>query len=494
MRWPLSANSKNNNPFNLLIASCFEPYMDVYIKARQQQLNVMTEKFRTQVLKVVHLAREPNAEVNVLGQLADAEYFNNATELFVFYKKCLVEFCKISTGKPLLNLIEQCFQKYLRQYSDLVLLEAIPGFRGTLFLGIEKNMKKIGQLHNEVFPERRAAAGSTQNDSTGNNDSGQKLKSVITDNKTSFTQKFTQLKSFVENKEVIKPIINLNEFKPMNNAEICFTCKIIGTADWCLSTAMQLEEKLMSKITLYQENVKNNTSNSNKDLAQQAAEQRESTNREKIEKFISFESELTNIKKIINLCISSLVEDIYGNCCDKVIIKAIPRVKWDQVQTPGDTSLYVKDCQNRLTNKVPFIRDNLLTQRIFFTNFLIKFVSQAFCPNLFIAISNCKVLPQVAAETLLMDVYSMKDFLINLPNVGNVGSGGRGSHGNRPVPVSYKKVVEEGMAKSERLLQAIISPHSDIEKFVNSYKQLMAGHWGWEIIFRTHLFTDVIKK
>merc|ERR1712178_259982 len=80
----------NKNPFHLLIGSCFEPHMDVYVKAKSLQLHTKIEKFRTEVMKVVQLAREPGAETNVLGQLSEAEYLNNATELFVFYKTCLV--------------------------------------------------------------------------------------------------------------------------------------------------------------------------------------------------------------------------------------------------------------------------------------------------------------------------------------------------------------------------------------------------------------------
>lgn len=381
-----SKSSQNSNPFNLLIAACFEPYMDVYIKARQQQLHILIEKFRSEVLKVVQLTREPNAEINVLGQLADAEYFNNATELFIFYKKCLVDFCKISTGKQLLNLIEQCFQKYLKNYTDLVLLDAIPGSRGTLFLGVEKNAKKIGKLHNEIYPARPTATDknnpNNSSPNAGSMPSSKSIMSDLTDNKTTFTQKFTQLKSFVKEKDVIKPILNLNEFIPLNNAEICFICKIIGTADWCISTAHQLEEKLISKVCLKNETrdrAESNDSSKNvesQSLGQKAIEEQNKYQRERIEKLISFESELTNIKKVINLCISSLVDDIYGNCCEKVMILAIPKVNWEAIVTPGDTSPYVRECCNKLSNKVPFIRDNLLSQRVFFTNFLIKFVSQ----------------------------------------------------------------------------------------------------------------------
>ena len=79
----------------------------------------------------------------------------------------------------------------------------------------------------------------------------------------------------------------------------------------------------------------------------------------------------------------------------------------------------------------------------------------------------CKHLPPAAAETLLMDVYAMKNFLMNLPNID--------SSSTKQVPASFRKIVENGMVKSEHLLQAILSPHDDINRFVDSYKQLMIG-------------------
>ena len=64
-----------------------------------------------------------------------------------------------------------------------------------------------------------------------------------------------------------------------------------------------------------------------------------------------------------------------------------------------------------------------------------------------------------------MDIYAMKNFLLNLPNVG--------TQAGRAAPASYRKVVESGMMKCEQLLQAVLSPHNDIKKFVEGYKQLM---------------------
>ena len=51
--------------------------------------------------------------------------FPSAGELFVFYKKCMVQCSQLSTGPPLLSLTA-AFQKFLREYSTRVLNNHLP--------------------------------------------------------------------------------------------------------------------------------------------------------------------------------------------------------------------------------------------------------------------------------------------------------------------------------------------------------------------------------
>ncbi len=51
--------------------------------------------------------------------------FPSAADLFIFYKKCLVQCASLSTGPPLLDL-SAIFQKYLREYGDRLLSAYIP--------------------------------------------------------------------------------------------------------------------------------------------------------------------------------------------------------------------------------------------------------------------------------------------------------------------------------------------------------------------------------
>lgn len=59
---------------------------------------------------------ETEESSNVLPSCAD---------LFVFYKKCMVQCSQLSTGQPMIELT-RTFQKYLREYANRVLLSNLP--------------------------------------------------------------------------------------------------------------------------------------------------------------------------------------------------------------------------------------------------------------------------------------------------------------------------------------------------------------------------------
>jgi hypothetical protein len=48
-----------------------------------------------------------------------------SADLFVYFRNCLVQCAKLSTGQPLLLLV-QTFQKYLKEYANRVLTANLP--------------------------------------------------------------------------------------------------------------------------------------------------------------------------------------------------------------------------------------------------------------------------------------------------------------------------------------------------------------------------------
>ena len=49
----------------------------------------------------------------------------SCADLFVFYKKCMVQCAQLSTGQPLIELTHT-FQKYLKEYANRILLANLP--------------------------------------------------------------------------------------------------------------------------------------------------------------------------------------------------------------------------------------------------------------------------------------------------------------------------------------------------------------------------------
>jgi len=51
----------------------------------------------------------------------------SCADLFVYYKKCMVQCSQLSTGQPML-LLTRTFQKYLREYANRVLAGNLPKY------------------------------------------------------------------------------------------------------------------------------------------------------------------------------------------------------------------------------------------------------------------------------------------------------------------------------------------------------------------------------
>ncbi|CAL1264315.1 unnamed protein product [Larinioides sclopetarius] len=107
--------AKVKNPFQGIISRCFEPHLNIYVEYQDRNLAQLMDGFVEDMQK----AELPKAEIsraNVLPSCAD---------LFVFYKKCLVQCSQLSIGHPLLALTS-VFQKYLREYASRVLQNSLP--------------------------------------------------------------------------------------------------------------------------------------------------------------------------------------------------------------------------------------------------------------------------------------------------------------------------------------------------------------------------------
>ena len=90
-----------------------------------RNLSELLDRFMEDFAKhkpAAHLTGEEGS--NILPSCAD---------LFVYYKKCMVQCSQLSTGQPML-LLTRTFQKYLREYASKVLAGNLPKYALTSFV------------------------------------------------------------------------------------------------------------------------------------------------------------------------------------------------------------------------------------------------------------------------------------------------------------------------------------------------------------------------
>lgn len=348
------AGKPKQSKFLGIISRCFEPHLHIYIESQDKNLSELMDRF-VQDFKSLGIPMVEGDGSNVV--------FPSAGELFVFYKKCMVQCSQLSTGPPLLSLTAT-FQKFLREYATRVL--------------------------NSHLPVKSSTGG---------------LASILKDS---------------------------GEVK-FSKEEQSLTCCILCTADYCLETTQQLEEKLKEKV--------------DPELAEK----------------IDLNGEQDVFHSVISNCIQLLVQDL-ENACDAPLT-ALIKVNWQSVEAVGDESSYVTAITNHIKEAIPLLRDYLSSARKYFTQFCVKFVN-SFIPRFISNLYKCKPISTVGAEQLLLDTHSLKTMLLDLPSIG--------SKVQRKPPASYTKVVAKGMKKAEMILKVVMSPHDPPVGFVDNYIKLLA--------------------
>uniref|UniRef100_A0A2I3GC22 Vacuolar protein sorting-associated protein 53 homolog n=1 Tax=Nomascus leucogenys TaxID=61853 RepID=A0A2I3GC22_NOMLE len=348
-----------DNPFHGIVSKCFEPHLYVYIESQDKNLGELIDRFVADFK--AQGPPKPNTDEGgaVLPSCAD---------LFVYYKKCMVQCSQLSTGEPMIALTT-IFQKYLREYAWKIL---------------------SGNL-----PKTTTSSG------------GLTISSLLKEKEGSEVAKFTL-------------------------EELCLICSILSTAEYCLATTQQLEEKLKEKVDV-----------------------------SLIER-INLTGEMDTFSTVISSSIQLLVQDLDA-ACDPALT-AMSKMQWQNVEHVGDQSPYVTSVILHIKQNVPIIRDNLASTRKYFTQFCIKFAN-SFIPKFITHLFKCKPISMVGAEQLLLDTHSLKMVLLDLPSIG--------SQVVRKAPASYTKIVVKGMTRAEMILKVVMAPHEPLVVFVDNCIKLL---------------------
>ncbi|KAM4699601.1 vacuolar protein sorting-associated protein 53 homolog [Discoglossus pictus] len=348
------------NPFHGIISKCFEPHLYVYIESQDKNLGELIDRF----VGDFKAQGPPKATSEDAGAVLPS-----CADLFVYYKKCMVQCSQLSTGEPMIAL-STIFQKYLREYAWKILSGNLP----------------------------KTSSGS----------SGLTITSLLKEKEGSEVAKFTM-------------------------EELCLICSILSTAEYCLATTQQLEEKLKEKVDIT------------------------------LTERINLTGEMDTFSTVISNSIQLLVQDL-DSACDPALT-AMSKMPWQNVEHVGDQSPYVTSIILHVKQNVPIVRDNLASTRKYFTQFCIKFAN-SFIPKFINHLFKCKPISMVGAEQLLLDTHSLKTVLLDLPSIG--------SQVVRKAPASYTKIVVKGMTRAEMILKVVMAPHEPSVVFVDNYIKLLA--------------------
>ncbi|XP_028321119.1 vacuolar protein sorting-associated protein 53 homolog isoform X2 [Gouania willdenowi] len=349
-----------DNPFHGIISKCFEPHLYVYIESQDKNLGELINRF----VADFRAQGPPKAGTEEGGAVLPS-----CADLFVYYKKCMVQCSQLSTGEPMIALTT-IFQKFLREYAWKILSGNLP--------------------------------------KSTSNSGGLTISSLLKEKEAPEAAKFTV-------------------------DELCLICSILSTAEYCLATTQQLEEKLKEKV--------------DKLLVER----------------INLTGEMDTFSTVISNSIQLLVQDLDA-ACDPALT-AMSKMPWQSVEHVGDQSPYVTSIIMHIKQNVPIIRDNLASTRKYFTQFCIKFTN-AFIPKFINHLFRCKPVSMVGAEQLLLDTHSLKTVLLDLPSIG--------SQVLRKAPASYTKIVVKGMTRAEMILKVVMAPHEPPVVFVDNYIKLLA--------------------
>lgn len=366
------------SPFHGIIGKCFEPYLYIYIESLDRNLAELIERF-------VEDAKQQSNTAASLPSDGSGMVLSSCADLFMFYKKCMVQCTQLSTGQPMLGLAAT-FQRYLREYAMKLL---------------QNNLPKI------------SAPGSL----------GSSMSSITRDLRDLSTS------GFIQN---FHSLLKEGEVTRYTHEEQARVCSILATAEYCLETTQQLEEKLKEKVEPH--------------LADK----------------INLSQEQDMFHNVISNCIQLLVQDL-ETACEPALI-AMSKKSWQNIETVGDQSGYVTAIISHLKQTVPVIRDNLASSRKYFTQFCVKFAN-SFIPKFIQHIYKCKPISTVGAEQLLLDTHMLKTVLLDLPSIG--------SQVNRKAPASYTKIVVKGMTKAEMILKVVMAPTDPARAFTDQFAKLL---------------------
>ncbi|XP_017153246.1 vacuolar protein sorting-associated protein 53 homolog [Drosophila miranda] len=178
--------------FHDQIGQCFKSHLDIYIRSIDRNLSELMDKF-------VEMSREPYKFAE-----AKTTVYPSSGDLFVFYKKCMVQCNQLSNEQPMYDLA-LVFKKYLREYAAKVLEGSTPKLVPTT---TSSSIGKSVSLLTRDMQNLSTAAG-----------------------------------------QVFHNFLKEGDTQRFSRDDLVRICCVLTTGEYCLETVQQLEDKLKEKVT-----------------------------------------------------------------------------------------------------------------------------------------------------------------------------------------------------------------------------------------------------
>lgn len=209
---------------------------------------------------------------------------NSSADLFIFYKNCMTQCMQLFTNSNLLCKLSVIFQKYLREYSHRVLSSSLP---------------KLVSISGSTYSSISGAATSLIQNF--------QIQNMLKEN-TSQTSGGNSSGLIGGVGGVSGALASFDSSKKLNEAEICKICSILCTAEYCLETTQQLEDKLKEKVA--------------HSFASNSSEKLDKKQIELNAKKINLSGEKDVFSNVISNCIQLLVQDLENSCEPALIAMA----------------------------------------------------------------------------------------------------------------------------------------------------------------------------
>lgn len=397
-------------PFTDSIGKCFRPFLDIYTESIDKNLADLMEQFQ-------------QFKFNPQEQIAKkSSIFPSGADLFVFYKKCLVQCNQLgSNGKPMYDLA-MLFKKYLREYATKCLENKVP---------------KLGATTSSTASLTSSTSAANLASNILNRENLQQLS----------TAAGQVLQNFLKEGDVLR----------YSDDDLILICYILTTSEYCLETVQQLEDKLKEKIdSTFVERI---DLGDEKDVFHRVISNCIQILVHDLES--GCENGLTVMSKVQWQNISNVGDQSeFVNLIVKQLRHFIPIVRDNLASS---RKYYTQFCLKFISSFIPRYINNLFkcrpTLSLSQTSSTAPTVNNAGGGGSF---GESNVL---GCEQLLLDTHSLKTILLDLPSIN--------SQVQRKAPASYTKVVICGMTKAEMIIKIVMAPIYPHQSFIDSYLKLL---------------------